>query len=249
MTAAGRAFISCWLVDEVFDKYFHPDIEPTLSAQLKNIMKSIRQLAPQSRTIEEEEHVWAKVTAWRLGTIDGLQDTLKAGTANVYRQQLIEMLKDQLTGALKVHLADPPTSDLEGGVGMIIDLAVNLASNFPLESRDVIVEYFMPGTPTSMEVMKMESSIPTLGTSVAEDAADRNSLISVTESEGSVSYAEQSMEQRKRTLLGALTSRNVPLLGDLGTTQIEGGKVRMAVGLAASIRGKSVLLKAPVFST
>jgi hypothetical protein len=35
MTAVGRAFISCWLVENIFEKYFHPDLEPGFSTQLQ----------------------------------------------------------------------------------------------------------------------------------------------------------------------------------------------------------------------
>ncbi|TKX24465.1 hypothetical protein C1H76_3072 [Elsinoe australis] len=270
MTAAGRAFISCWLVDEVFEKYFHPDLDPTMSAQLKNVQKNIRRFSPQSQSMEEEEHLCAKIANWRLATLDGLQDVLRSSHNSNYRAQLMDVLKEQLIGSLQVHLADPPMSDLEGGVNMIIELAVSMATHIPLESRDVIIEYYMPGTPLN-DMMKQESGIPTLGTSVAEDAADRMSLKSTTDSEeAGQSYHDSvasSNDQRreKRSMLSALTGKKGHAAsgknpgagsstGSLGRPESAGKedsipRVRMSVGLAATIRGKNVLVKAPVFST
>ncbi|PNS21615.1 hypothetical protein CAC42_974 [Sphaceloma murrayae] len=270
MTAAGRAFISCWLVDEVFEKYFHPDLDPALSRQLKNVQKNIRRFSPQSQTIEEEEHLCAKIANWRLSTLDGLQDVLRSSHNTNYRTQLMDILKAQLIDALQVHLSDPPMSDLEGGVSMIIELAVSMATHIPLESRDVIIEYYMPGNPLN-DMMKQESGIPTLGTSVAEDADDRMSLKSTAESEeagqsyhdGVASGTEGRRE--KRSMLSALTGKKSHSVsgknpgaasssGSLHRPESAGKddsvpRVRMSVGLAAMIRGKNVLVKAPVFST
>ncbi|KAF4556122.1 Hypothetical protein D9617_1g079970 [Elsinoe fawcettii] len=269
MTAAGRAFISCWLVDEVFEKYFHPDLDASISAQLKNVQKNIRRFAPQSQSMEEEEHLCAKIANWRLATLDGLSDVLRSAQSTGYRTQLMDILKEQLIGSLQVHLSDPPMSDLEGGVNMIIELAVSMATHIPLESRDVIIEYYMPGTPLN-DMMKQESGIPVLGTSVAEDAADRMSMKSTTDSEeagqsyhDSVASGEQRRE--KRSMLSALTGKKSHAAsgknpgagsssGSLGRPESAGKedsipRVRMSVGLSANVRGKNVLVKAPVFST
>ena len=137
MTAAGRAFISCWLVDEVFDQYFHPDLEPTLSAQLKSIQRNIRRFAPPAQTAEEEEYLTSKVVNWRLSTLEGLQEALRSPQCPANRSQLTDKLKENLVNALAIHLQDPPPSDLEGGVHMIIELVVSIAIHLPLESRDV----------------------------------------------------------------------------------------------------------------
>ncbi|KAF2219429.1 hypothetical protein BDZ85DRAFT_276224 [Elsinoe ampelina] len=270
MTAAGRAFISCWLVDEVFEKYFHPDLDASISAQLKNVQKNIRRFAPQSQTMEEEEHLCAKIANWRLATLDGLSDVLRSAQSTGYRTQLMDVLKEQLIGSLQVHLSDPPMSDLEGGVNMIIELAVSMATHIPLESRDVIIEYYMPGTPLN-DMMKQESGIPALGTSVAEDAADRMSMKSTTDSDetgqGYHDSVAGSQEQRreKRSMLSALTGKKSHAAsgknpnagsssGSLGRPDSAGKedsipRVRMSVGLSANVRSKNVLVKAPVFST
>lgn len=274
MTAAGRAFISCWLVDEVFDKYFHPDLDPNISAQLKSIQRNIKRYAPPSQTMEEDEQLAAKVIAWRLATVDGLQDVLRASQSTGYRAQLTESLKQQLIGSLQIHLSDPPISDLEGGVNMIIELAVSLMSHIPIESRDVQIEYYMPGTHINEEYMKVENGIPSLGISVHEDVTDGTSLKSTAESEdhdvGEQQHQPQQQQSRsgKRNMLTAAFvggKKGHPQQQGKSTGSTSGGqqqqrpdsagkedahpKVRMAVGLASSVRGKSVLTKASVHST
>jgi len=249
MTAAGRAFISCWLVEDVFDMYFHPDLDPTLSAQLKTILKNIRRLAPPCQTQEDEEFLTAKVVNWRLATLDGLQEMLRSQQSANHRLQLIELLKERLIKALQVHLDNPPMSDLEGGVHMIIELAVSMTTHLPLESRDVQIDYFMPGDPVSTEMMKLETGIPALGLSVAEDAAERMSRILFLRAE---IYADYFTGARKGHAAGnkhaaadgASTGRPDSAGNDGGPS-----RVRMAVGIGAQVRGKTVLVKAPVFAT
>lgn len=267
MTAAGRAFISCWLVNEVFDKYFHPDMDTILSEQLKMIQKNMRRFAAPSQTAEEEEQLSSKVVNWRLATMDGLQDILRSEQSPVYRAQLMEILKERLIASLHVHLVDPPMSDLEGGVNMIIELAVNMIAFIPLESRDVVIEYFMPGTKISPEVMKQENGIPALVTSMADDLADRISIRSNADGEDVNQPFGGDSDQRttKRSMLSALTGKKshaaqgklqgaASSTGSLGRPESAGKddstpRVRMAVGLAASVRGKNVLNKAPVHGT
>lgn len=323
MTAAGRAFISCWLVEEVFDRHFHPDLDPNFSAQLKNIHKNIRKYAPQAQTPEEEEYLTSKTVNWRLTTLEGLQEILRSPQCSQNRTTLTELLKEHLIEVLQVHLQDPPMSDLEGGVHMIIELAVSMALHLPLESRDVQIEYFMPGVLMSNELMKTESGIPSLGTSVAEDAAERMSMRSADSDAtsgvgaGSSSGGLESMSNGdsststlnanassnitgggggpadmlnpsgwKRGMLSALTgtkptkshaaqgkhaataggstgslnntNNNTNNNGNAGDRRPESrgekdesgpARVRMAVGIGAQVRGKSVLVKASVFST
>lgn len=269
MTAAGRAFISCWLVEEVFDKYFHPDLEPVLSTQLKSVQKNIRKFAPISQTAEEEEYLTSKVVNWRLATLEGLQESLRSPTCPENRQKLIDTLKENLCSALAVHLQDPPPSDLEGGVHMIIELVVSIAIHLPLESRDVVIEYFMPGYSVMNDQMKSESGIPPLTTSVADDAAERASMKSATSDVTDMnenSNAEQ--PSKKRSMLSALTGtskghkaqgKHAGAAGSSSSLTRPGSsqdikedappRVRMAAGIGVSVRGRSVLVKAPVFST
>lgn len=163
MTAVGRAFISWWLCEEIFEKYFHPDLETGLSSQLRTIQRNIRLTAPPFQSGEEEEALHMKIINWRLTTLDGLQDLLRNTQAPVNRQKLVDNLNEKLIGALQMHLQEPYPPDLGGGVPMIVELAVNnIAIHLPCESRDVCIEYFPPGHSLVPDLMKMESGIPQL---------------------------------------------------------------------------------------
>lgn len=288
MTAVGRAFISWWLVENVFDKYFHPDLEPNFSTQLKAIQHNIRRFASTSHTTEDEDALVAKVINWRLATLEGLADQLRAHQAGTNRQSLTEKLNEQLIGSLQMFLNDPAPPDLNGGVPMIIELAVSIAQHVPLESREVHIEYFLPNHGIVSEFMKLETGIPALTNPILEhDDADRASLRSLAsrnEDNASIAEQEQQAQQasqgakepsdKKRGMFnfggtkkpnqppaalgkresslgqgGSQQSLSQPPSGSSGTTKDEPPKVRMAVGFAVQIRGKSILVKAPVYST
>lgn len=269
MTAAGRAFISCWLVEEVFDRYFHPDLELSLSSQLKTLQRNIRRFAPVAQTAEEEEYLTSKVVNWRLATLEGLQEALRLPSCPENRQKLTDTLKDKLVSALALHLQDPPPSDLEGGVHMIVELVVSIAIHLPLESRDVVIEYFTPGWSIMPEQMKVEAGIPALITSVAEDTAERASMKSATSDVTDMTEGSNADQpSKKRNMLSALTGSNNKSKAQgkpaaaggsssslnrpessQGTKEEAPPRVRMAAGIGVSVRGRSVLVKAPVFST
>lgn len=270
MTAAGRAIISQWLVEEVFDKYFHPDIDMVLSSQLKDMQKNIRRFAPPPQSHEDEEFLISKVVNWRLTTLEGLQEILRSPDAPDNRAQLTELLKHQLMTTLQNHLDNPPMSDLDGGVHMIIELAVAMASHLPLESRDVQIEYFPPGTPLNPDSMKPETGIPALNSSLADELAERASLRSansdITDATEK-STLNDGAGHTKRGMLSALTGggkKREPAQGrhaaaggsnsslgrpDTAATTKDENRVRMAVGIAAHVRGRTVLVKAPIFMT
>lgn len=278
MTAAGRAFISHWLVTEVFDKYFHPDLEVNLSTQLKNIQTNIRRYAPQPQTAEEEEFLIAKIVNWRLSTLEGLTESFRSSSCAKNRAHLTDALKTGLVSAVAAHLHEPAPSDLDGGVHMIIELVVSMAIHLPVESRDVQIEYYMPTWPINGEHMKLESGIPALTLSAADDAAERLSMRSAhsditdnTDGGGATQHGGDKSSKSSR-MLSAFTGT--------GRSGKEGGKeqarkqagatgsssslnrpdssqgmkdnmprVRMAAGIGVSVRGRSVLVKAPVFAT
>lgn len=283
MTAVGRAFISHWLVENIFEKYFHPDLEPGFSTQLQSIASNIRKFSPPCHSVEDEESLAAKIINWRLATLEGLADTLRAPQAETYRQQLTNTLNEKLIASLQIHLNDPPPADLAGGVPMIIELAISIAQHLPLESREVHIEYFPPGHGIMAEFMKMESGIPALTAPIMElDEADRASLRSVASKvDDSVPLADQDQsvqpkEDKKRGMFsfgGSKKATATPAtLGKRESTLGQGGsqqsltpnppgsshgakdeppapRVRMSVGFAVQIRGKSILMKAPVYST
>ncbi|KAK5128933.1 hypothetical protein LTR85_000266 [Meristemomyces frigidus] len=276
MTAAGRAVISHWLVNEVFNKYFHPDLETSLSAQLKAIQLNIRKFAPPAQTVEEEDYLTSKVINWRLSTLEGLQDALRSPQCATNRAQLTDVLKERLIAALAVHLQEPPPSDLEGGVHMIVELVVSIAIHLPVESRDVVIEYFHPGYSIMPEQMKLESGIPPLAMSIADDQAERASMKSaasdITDMTENSNNIGENVPGKKRSMLSALTgtgkTKSAAAQGkhagaggsssSLNRPESSQGQlkpadlppmVRMAAGIGVQIRGRSVLVKAPVFST
>lgn len=280
MTAVGRAFISQWLVENIFEKYFHPDLEPGFSTQLQTIAMNIRKFSPTCHSQEDEESLAAKIINWRLATLEGLAENLRAPSAATNRQNLTETLNEKLIASLQMHLNDPAPPDLNGGVPMIIELAVSIAQHLPLESREVHIEYFPPGHGIVLEHMKIESGIPALTAPITElDEADRASIRSVASkvddnsliAEQEQQIAQQPMkEEKKRGVFGfgaskkpttapASLSKRESSLGQGGSQQSltnngpkdepPPSRVRMSVGVAVQIRGKSVLIKAPVYST
>lgn len=274
MTAVGRAFISQWLVENIFDKYFHPDLETGLSTQLKTIQLNIRRYAATCHTTEDEDALNAKVINWRLATLEGLADQLKAAQSGPNRTTLTETLNEKLIGSIQMYLNDPAPPDLNGGVPMIVELAISVAQHLPLESREVQIEYFYPGQSLAPEFMKMETGIPALIDPIREpDETDRASLRSVAskiDDAASIGEQEQAAQSgkepadKKRSMFGfggskkpaqsqatlgkALGHQPNPSQQSLSLPGSE-PRVRLSVGVAVQIRGKSILMKAPVYST
>jgi hypothetical protein len=285
MTAVGRAFLSHWLVENIFDKYFHPDLEPGLSTQLQMIQLNIRKFAPPCHSTEDEDSLTAKLVNWRLATLEGLSDLLRAPQAATNRQTLTEALNEKLIASLQMFLNDPAPPDLAGGVPMIVELAISIAQHLPLESREVHIEYFQPGHSIVPDLMKIESGVPALTSPIVElDEADRASLKSVaSKMEDGPSTAEQELqnqqnlqpakEDKKRGMFGfggskkpttpAALGKRESSLGQSGSQQSltpappgsssgpkdePPARVRLSVGVAVQIRGKTVLSKAPVYT-
>lgn len=151
---------------------------------------------------------------------------------------------------------------------MIVELVVSIAIHLPLESRDVSIEYFPPGYSIMADQMKVESGIPPLVTSIADDQAERASMKSAASdvTDMTDSNPDQSTARReKRSMLSAITgSKPKPgkhagagaSSGSLGRPESAQGmkedlppRVRMAAGIGVSVRGRAILVKAPVFST
>ena len=247
MTAVGRACISRWLVDEVFDRYFHPGLEPHLSSQLKLIERNLRRFAPPTNTDEEKESLLAKISNWRLSTLDGLQDMLNSNDSAEYRTALTKLLVDMLTQDLKDNLNEPPPPGLDAGVVGIIELAVGVAANLPFESRDVYVDYIMPGTVVNDSYMKVEAALPTLtNPGDGPPDVDRQSL-------GSADDEDDQKEQKGGKTKGVLSN----LMGgnkkagsrgnDSQSSVPKEDRVRFAAFMSVEVKGRNILIKAPVY--
>jgi hypothetical protein len=81
-------------------------------------------------------------------------------------------------------------------VGMIIELAIGIAANLPIESRDVCIEYFMPGTPIADVYMKLEPGMPPLVNPAIAQQAEFNS--SGEQGDGESMASGLSAEDRER---------------------------------------------------
>ena len=306
MTAVGRACIARWLVEEIFERYFHPAIEPAFSSQLKIIEKNLRRFAAPTPSEEEKDALLARISNWRLSTLDGLQEVLSSPQATENRNVLTETLVEKLTASLSMMLKEPTPPGLEGGVSMIVELAVGIAANLPLESRDVFVEYVVPGTLVQDAWMKVETGLPALVS--PGDGPNESEVASITskqnEETGSIESREtgnsggtgnedaskegvntqqqqqqqqqqqsqqpqqshQGAQAKKKGMFGGLMGSSGTKKGNVGggpalpgsQMQAQGqnqqqppppkeDRVRFSTFMAVEVRGRSVLVKAPVY--
>jgi hypothetical protein len=157
MTAVGRAVISRWLVEEVFQRHFHPGLDPAFSVQLKTVEMNLRRQRPSSD--EDRENASARLSYWRRTTLDGLGDSIIGPAADEHRAELVEHLIMELATFMGTQLHDNAQPGLEAGVRMIIENSINIIEKVPLEARDVCVDYFPPGRrPTTSAQQSSPSS-------------------------------------------------------------------------------------------
>jgi len=291
MTAVGRACIARWLVDEVFERYFHPALDPAFSSQLKIIEKNLRRFAAPTPSEEEKDALLARISNWRLSTLDGLQEVLASSQAAENRTSLTVSLAEKLTASLSMMLKEPAPPGLDAGVQMIIELAVGVAANLPLESRDVFVEYVTPGTLVQDAWMKVEIGLPPLVTpgdgpsegeaaSITSKQTEETGSIESKETgvgggigseeatkEGAMQQQQQQAAQgKKKGMFGGLMGSSGTKKGTVGggpalpgsQAQSQGqgqqqqatpkeDRVRFSTFMAVEVRGRSVLVKAPVY--
>jgi hypothetical protein len=164
MTAVGRTCITRWLNDTLFRQTFHPGIPPEVSTYLKAIESNLRNQSSSGLmfTDEQRDDHLNKLTSWRLTTIEGLAPYLNSKESAHYQESLTQNLTTALTGSLQANLKDPPPPGLSEGVATIISQAVSLAANIPLESRDIVISYFMPGEMINESLMKVETGMTAL---------------------------------------------------------------------------------------
>ncbi|KAJ5393162.1 uncharacterized protein N7487_010803 [Penicillium crustosum] len=252
MTAVGRAVISRWLVEEVFQRYFHPSLDPAFSVQLKNIEMNLRRQRASSE--EDRENASARLSYWRRTTFDGLSDSLSGPEAQKHRVKLVENLIVELAAFMGSQLHEIALPDLEASVRMIVENSINIIEKIPLEARDVCVDYFPPGISLAEQYMKLEE--PT----AAEGDASSGSTAGVLEN-GSPAQQKPS----KKSIFGALIrgkhasseiSRPAPAPGptedksEPAELAQSHPRIRFAAFLAVEVRGKgpaTVLIKSPVW--
>jgi hypothetical protein len=248
MTAVGRAVISRWLMEEVFNKCFHPGLDPLLSAQLKEIELSIRGNSYTLHSQEEHDALTTKVVNWRMATLDGLQRKLNSNSTADNRAMFTTKATTNLTACLYQFLSNPPPAGVEGSTTMIVELAVAIAANIPLESRDVAITYPLPGDPITPHLMEVEK-----GGLPAVDGA---------KGEGSEADADEDGDKNSKSKTGTWAlgreGRQGSVVSVMGTEDTDtktviagapkdGGRVRFAGFVALEVRGRQVLMKAPVW--
>jgi hypothetical protein len=164
MTGVGRTCITRWLNDTLFKQTFHPGLPGEVSQHLKAIESNLRNQAFSGLmfTDEQRDDHSNKLTTWRLTTIEGLAPFLNSKEAAQYQDNLTTHLTTALTGSLQANLKEPPPPGLQEGVATIISQAVSIAANIPLESRDIVLSYFMPGEHINEALMKVETGMTAL---------------------------------------------------------------------------------------
>ncbi|RAL65001.1 hypothetical protein DID88_001591 [Monilinia fructigena] len=229
MTAVGRACITRFLVDELFNRTFHPGLESELSLNLKNIEQNIRRFSPAINNQEESEALTSKV--------------------------------------------EPIPGGIEEAATTIVELAVSIASNIPLESRDVVIMYPMPNDLVQRQYMKIETGIPALEHPGAEtNGFDSSSVGSNDKDDGSKeeqkSHAKSTKEKSGKgqnmlqAMMGTGSSGGGGPPGKKMSVSSQGGqessekaksedgahKVRFAGFMTIDVRGRQVLFSAPVWT-
>jgi hypothetical protein len=252
MTAVGRAVISQWLMEEIFNKCFHPALNVDLSRHLKEIERNIRRPSYTMNSQEEFDALTAKVVNWRMATLEGLHQMLHSSESEGHQDDFTKMATSNLTAALYQYLSDPPPPGVDGSASMIVELAVGIAANLPMESRDVALTYPMPGDLVQPDIMEPEKAplppLPELidepdeSTKDADKAAKREKTKSGTLTmPGGVPHAASS---RKGSTASILTDTATPVAS---SHPKDTQRVRFAGFIGVEVRGRQVLSKAPVW--
>ncbi|TLS26675.1 hypothetical protein PpBr36_05157 [Pyricularia pennisetigena] len=298
MTAVGRAAITHWVVEFVFNKCFHPGLPPDLSRELKHIEQNIRTFSYTLNSQEEYDALTSKVVSWRMATLEGLQPVLQSSRSAEHRVEFTRLASEGLTNKLFEHLTNPPPPGVDGSVSMIVELAVGIAANLPLESRDVAVTYPQPGSQINPSLMEVEKTgLPALEMRAVEgeregdsDEQQEDRTASKDGKTGQKSGASRSGDKAAKSgmsstlsnILGgssrkgsvasvagqrqqSISSASIVSIGgtDAGTSALAAAasssttnlvpkdvsnKIRYAGFVVVEVRGRQVLVKAPVWS-
>ncbi len=271
MTAVGRAVITKFLVEEVFNRTFHPGLETDLSVSLKTIEQNIRRFAPALNNQEESDALTAKVVQWRLATLEGLRDVLNSPSSEETKENFKRVATTNLTACLISFLQEPVPAGIEDSAHMIVELAVSIASNLPLESRDISIVYPMPGDMLQPMIMKVETGIPPLENPGVDNSSDADAASTASGDKDDGSKEEKSSDgkpKKEKTRGGVLSA----MMGGSGgsaaskkSTSSQGGvetgneakkppmedgsqKVRLAGFVGVEVRGRQMLVKSPVWT-
>ncbi|KAM0336214.1 hypothetical protein ACHAPQ_004377 [Fusarium lateritium] len=251
MTAVGRAVISRWLMEEVFNKCFHPGLDAQLSQSLKEIELGIRNSSYTLTSQEEFDALTNKIVAWRMTSLDGLHRQLNSPAANDNRDTFIAKTTSNLTACLYQFLNTPPPPGVEGSTSMIVELAVGIAANLPLESRDVAISYPLPGEVVQPHVMEVEkAALPEL--EAQKGQVDGDSKDGDDEKSGKVKTGTLNKATPPESGEGSEASKSTRTDADKDTFVAalpkDSNRVRFAGFMALEVRGRQVLMKAPIWT-
>jgi hypothetical protein len=249
MTAVGRAVISRWLMEEVFNKCFHPGLDPQLSQSLKEIELGIRSNSYTLTSQEEFDALTSKIVSWRMTSLDGLHRQLNSPAATENRNNFIAKTTTNLTACLYQFLNTPPPPGVDGSASMIVELAVGIAANLPLESRDVAITYPLPGEIVQPHVMEIEkAALPVLEAQKGEgdvddkDADDEKKVKTGTLNKAAPPESGKDKDSSKSIRMDADKDTFVAALPK------DSNRVRFAGFMALEVRGRQVLMKAPIWT-
>jgi hypothetical protein len=258
MTAVGRAFISRWIHEEIFLKCFHPGLDPALSTELKRLEQNIRYSVSQPSNQEEADSLTARVVQWKLTTIDGLGHRISSPDSLDIKSNFTRMAVSNLTAHLLSHLQDVAAQGIEGNAQSIIELAVGIAANLPLESRDIVIMYPLPGDIVQANCMKVEPPLPPLDPNGPDDYEGSSTSSDHKDSLEDKSDAGKLTKKQDKTKLGPGGSNGKKIGGSPapsdGQSEREklikdgAGRVRFAGFMGVEVRGRQWLINAPVWT-
>lgn len=249
-------------MEEVFNTTFHPGLEHGFSCQLKIIEQNIRRFSPALNNQEESDSLTAKVVQWRLATLDGLREVLQSPDSEEHRKQFARVATSNLASSLVNFLSEPIPNGIADSAHMIIELAVNIACNLPLESRDIAISYPLPGDILQPAYMKIESGagMPPLENPAGEAPGDVDGSSTTSgdkDDAGKESDKPEGGKLRKErpNKAGLLQPGPPKKSGQITPDEAKGKqsedgpqKVRFAGFLGVEVRGRQMLAKAPVWT-
>ncbi|KAJ2907233.1 hypothetical protein MKZ38_006527 [Zalerion maritima] len=250
MTAVGRAIISRWVMEDVFNKCFHPGLDPVLSSSLKEIELNIRRNSYTLNMQEELNALTTKIVSWRMATLDGLDRRLNSPMASDHHAAFTAMATTNLTAYLFQYLAEPPPPGIEGSVCMIVELAIKIAASIPMESRDVAIVYPMPETPVRKELMDVEKTpLPPLPAdddagSLAEEGKDKQGR----SKPGMLTKLGPGLGRKGSTASSVMMPTTDPPSTSTGPPPRDPTLIRIAGFVTVEVRGRHHLYKTPVWT-
>ncbi|KAK9428911.1 hypothetical protein V1505DRAFT_375760 [Lipomyces doorenjongii] len=167
----ARAFLTEWLVNEVFNKVLHPGLKLQESLILKDIERNI--IANNERKLSSEPK--DDVVRWRTATLkarldpnflnhQGERDALKKTLHyRDHRRAVLASFGDYFSASLDRQLIGPDGSMNESfltGLDSIIEEVLTLISFISLETRNIAVYLIPPGSMYSNKRMRVPEDVP-----------------------------------------------------------------------------------------